>query len=451
MELSEFTTKDYGLENESFYDDDDIEGEYIEFSSSDTDVAVSDNEDIVDNDGYGYGYEGNPYGDNPKVTIIKNDEYGYAYASTEQSSIINDDIESSSYNIPGKSLLESLGNQTTFENFTEFFQFVQRKNMAVSIERPSTKLSRSLRISGHLSTAAKMDRYVQSYLGQGMNLPIAQQQIISEGRNWNKEFQVLVELPDSRIKFLGLRNLAHDFVYAAVTYGKIIISEHCLPLSMKTIKPIDIGGIAGGLKFICQGILFKFAIDYSGIYGGDENAMKAASHELKGLTNYYHCGVNELHVPLMAYIDYRGFRLMALSLLPIDKQTLCYGSADAGNTVYNHNLQMNSIAKQIGKTLNLKKHPVGPSKTNIYGPGDIEGHEGKDGRLYMLDFARVAPPQPPKCKGEQLYKLFRMEFIMNYEYPLCSDGFSGLMSTDTRQQCNLELRKAMHKYTNEGL
>jgi hypothetical protein len=31
-----------------------------------------------------------------------------------------------------------------------------------------------------------------------------------------------------------------------------------------------------------QGILFKFATDWHNLYGGDEFAMKAASHELKG-------------------------------------------------------------------------------------------------------------------------------------------------------------------------
>ncbi len=32
-------------------------------------------------------------------------------------------------------------------------------------------------------------------------------------------------------------------------YGRIIISEMALPNEAKTIKSIDIGGIAGGIKF----------------------------------------------------------------------------------------------------------------------------------------------------------------------------------------------------------
>lgn len=38
---------------------------------------------------------------------------------------------------------------------------------------------------------------------------------------------------------------------------QIIISEAHLPLAEKTIKPVAVGGIAGGEKYVSQGILFK--------------------------------------------------------------------------------------------------------------------------------------------------------------------------------------------------
>ena len=44
------------------------------------------------------------------------------------------------------------------------------------------------------------------------------------------------------------------------------------------IAPIDIGGKAGGIKYLIEGILFKFAWDSEGLYDGDLKAMKAASH-----------------------------------------------------------------------------------------------------------------------------------------------------------------------------
>ena len=55
----------------------------------------------------------------------------------------------------------------------------------------------------------------------------------------------------------------------------------------------------------------------------------------------------------------------------------------------------NHLMEIAGGVLNLKQHTVGPNKVPIVGPGDIEGHRGKDGRYYLLDFARTLPPEAP--------------------------------------------------------
>jgi hypothetical protein len=49
---------------------------------------------------------------------------------------------------------------------------------------------------------------------------------------------------DSFEKFDLLRSTAHDFVHAAEAYGRIIISELCLPDELKTIKPTALGGLS---------------------------------------------------------------------------------------------------------------------------------------------------------------------------------------------------------------
>ncbi len=58
--------------------------------------------------------------------------------------------------------------------------------------------------------------------------------------------------------------------------------------------------------------------------------------------------------------------------------------------------------ERAGKRLNLKGHYCGVqgNKQFLYGPCDIEGHLGMDGRYYVLDFARVFPPTGPihPCK-----------------------------------------------------
>jgi hypothetical protein len=43
-------------------------------------------------------------------------------------------------------------------------------------------------------------------------------------------------------------------------YAKILIGEACLPDAQKSIKPIDLGGVAGGTKYVVQDILFKYVI-----------------------------------------------------------------------------------------------------------------------------------------------------------------------------------------------
>lgn len=76
--------------------------------------------------------------------------------------------------------------------------------------------------------------------------------------NWNEELRLIIEqIKDEAEKYEKISNLAENFDATAVTYAKVIISELCFPDAQKTIKPIKIGGIAGGRKYIVQGIMFK--------------------------------------------------------------------------------------------------------------------------------------------------------------------------------------------------
>ena len=75
-------------------------------------------------------------------------------------------------------------------------------------------------------------------------------------------------------------------------------------------------------EFIVNGILFKFARDWKQIYGGDSNAAKAAGHELLCIRSVLQLDVPDIFTPLMTLVDYAGFRITAVSLLPIDSTTL---------------------------------------------------------------------------------------------------------------------------------
>ena len=226
--------------------------------------------------------------------------------------------------------------------------------------------------------------------------------------------------------FSRLSQLAQDFEEAALCYGRIIISEHHLPISEKTIKPSDsMGGIAGGNKFIVPqaGILFKFATRTHGLYDTMEDASKAASRELLGLSRAWASlqSIPSLSLPLMCLVKYRGFVLTAETLLPIHKTTLRYGSDNAGEDVMNGlDKGVDESAKKLAETLNLCEHDVKPSKARLHLPCDIELHRSiSDGRIYALDLARLFPAEPANAisgarakKNAYLIDLLRPELVL---------------------------------------
>lgn len=262
---------------------------------------------------------------------------------------------------------------------------------------------------------------------------------------YNRRFQEIMELSGPS-KYIQMAALGRDFVSLAEVYGRIIVSERCLPPEQKSIKPVALGGQAGGSKFIVQGILFKYALDVKigegskrekWLYGGkrrdDAAAMKAASNELLGLSSFIKCNAtNNIRFPMMALIDYCGYRLVAVSTLPINANTIVYGSADAGKTVHNHDEKIANVMQDFGHDLNLREHMV--FNTPITGPGDLEVHHGSDGFNYMIDFARTFPPEAPGETSHPqaiFYRLLRPELVVSHPKPLSSDAFSGWQSGDT--------------------
>jgi len=90
-----------------------------------------------------------------------------------------------------------------------------------------------------------------------------------------------------------------------------------------------------------------------------------------------------------------------------------------GRTVHADVKEINDVMAFLGKKFNLKPHLVGDAtgeEVELSAPGDIgvvcrhllllvadrvrlaEVHLGRDNRVYVLDTARLFPPQPPtKC------------------------------------------------------
>ena len=195
-------------------------------------------------------------------------------------------------------------------------------------------------------------------------------------------------------------------------------------------------------------------------------------HFRKGLISYYNLGLN-IHYPLMALVDYLGYRLIALSVLPISNETIVYGSADAGKHIYNTSATFSKYMSRAAQMLNLKEHKVGKDVENqvtLSSAGDIEGHY-ENGCYYLLDFSRTFPPCtynpeytsfllpssfPPHFylflfflfflpsfsrRNSFLYCLLRPEFVKKYPRPLCPDAYSGFVTVDADKHI-LEIEEA---------
>mmetsp|Transcript_29066 Transcript_29066/g.73052 ORF Transcript_29066/g.73052 Transcript_29066/m.73052 type:complete len:1029 (-) Transcript_29066:1489-4575(-) len=228
-------------------------------------------------------------------------------------------------------------------------------------------------------------------------------------KDWNDRYQRIVDLPHDtphqRLQqTLELCQLESAFRLAASRIGRTIIRERSLPNSKKTYRPIDAGGQAGGVKFMEQGIFFKFATDEYEIYGNTGFAMKAASAELLALKRLQDTSVSGLYIPMMMLLDYCGFRLVAMSTLPIrGGETLLYGSPDGGKNIFSKDETFSSLIATACAKLNLKPHQVRGRENGIrvtmHGPADLEGHKGTDGKYYVLDTARLFPPEHPTLKA----------------------------------------------------
>jgi hypothetical protein len=133
-----------------------------------------------------------------------------------------------------------------------------------------------------------------------------------------------------------------------------------------------------------------------------------------------------LRESLQAVVDYRGFRLLCMSILPISNETLQLGSSDGGrssspipipacttHSTHTHthtHTHTNTLAHTLRSTGGAARHvsagdcelreKVDKMARQLYlrthsvrgvrlpTPADLEGHHGMDGKFYLVDFSR---------------------------------------------------------------
>jgi len=143
---------------------------------------------------------------------------------------------------------------------------------------------------------------------------------------------------------------------------------------------------------------------------------------------------------------------VAMSVLPLrGSSTLCYGSSDGGKNLHVKDPKIIELMKQHALALNLAVHPV-PDKDIfrwIPMPCDMEVHKVREDHYYVVDFARLFPPQPPvpilreillesghnvkTMINSHLAYMLRPELVAMFSKPLSSDAFSRFASREHPQ------------------
>lgn len=121
-----------------------------------------------------------------------------------------------------------------------------------------------------------------------------------------------------------------------------------------------------------------------------------------------------LALPMMALVDVFGFRIVAIALCPLDSSTLIHGSADAGQTILSNDEAAEKF-RMVASSLNLKEHQIRGSTLQL--AVDVEGHAGRDGRLYVIDLSRIMPPQAPNRAYNPLSHLFQVPSCSRFSIP----------------------------------
>jgi hypothetical protein len=158
-----------------------------------------------------------------------------------------------------------------------------------------------------------------------------------------------------------------------------------------------------------------------------ELKMAKTNHEIQVASSIQFLGIN---VPLMALIDYKGFRIIALADLKMDQCRLVYDLISEHPTVQESATDM---LMQVSSELNLKPHRVmllDDRRVNV--PTSVGVKMFMDdtrGFYYPSNLGDVLPLDVPAPSNEPAYQPYsghrlRTEFLRNYPHPLCSDAFT---------------------------
>jgi len=138
--------------------------------------------------------------------------------------------------------------------------------------------------------------------------------------------------------------------------------------------------------------------------------------------------VPELHSIATAIIDYRGYRVLAQSIIPgilnqTPESSAQYGSMDDGATIHTEPT-FSEHMKVLGERLHLSQTKVLDAAGNehvIYSGVDTKGIKGSDSRKYILESMRVTPRDSNFIGDDYALCLLRPELIEHYQQYVSRD------------------------------
>lgn len=284
--------------------------------------------------------------------------------------------------------------------------------------------------------------------------------------NWMRRVNValrrqVVTLEDAELKFGEIRCVCKEFLEYATHDAMVIIQEHFQPKEFRSTpiafeqkvrgRPSVCGRGVDGVEYIYENhnITYRVCLDYDGAFdGSDEFSAKCGGFDRLGSVEYFKCHTAKLNIPIVATIDYFGFRVVAVSKLPTEtimftdegdvkrvKEEMFHGMKDNGDRFVNRSKTLQNLLRQTAHKLNLCEHgakgiqDMAGSMTHC--SSEIKAFKGTDDEFYLKDFWRAFPSEDPEetthflptPRGQSvLWRQLRPEYVRRYGEELSPDA-----------------------------
>ena len=336
---------------------------------------------------------------------------------------------------------------------------------------------------------------VRSVYNKRVGITQARVPVTSQHRhNWMKRVNIalrrhVVSLADAELKFGEIRCVCKEFLEYATHDASVIIQEHFQPKEYRSTpisseravrgRPSVCGRGVDGREYIYENhnIVYKVCLDYDGTFdGSDEFAAKCGGFDRLGSVEYFKCHTAKLNIPLVATIDYFGFRVVAVSKLPTEtilytdegdvkrvKEELYHGMKDNGDRFVNRSKTLQNLLRQTADKLNLCEHGAkgieDMAGSLTYCSSEIKVFKAADDEFYLKDFWRSFPSEDPEetphfqetPRGQSVFwRQLRPEYVRRYAEPLSPDALvaTAYKQADQDEQYNKVKNATKHLIDN---